>query len=199
MNTYAVSIHFTQEVDAVVGLAVEAIAKITGGSFVLQNKIPPHVTIGAFHAAGADEQKLLCMVEEFCAQQKFGAVNFTGIGNFKGRVLFLEPQKDDFLCRINCELHERLLKEFEAAQNGLYLPQVWFPHVTLATRLNHEQLLKAQKVAEKILLPLKAEAKEISVYRCSPFVELKRFFAQGRGTTPQAATGLSKAKKAAGA
>ena len=70
----------------------------------------------------------------FSENQKPGFVHFTGIGNFKEKVLFLKPEKDGFLTEINSKLHELILPEFEKGDNGYYLPEVWFPHTTLATR-----------------------------------------------------------------
>ena len=173
--TYAVSLHFTPDVNKIITSAVNAIAEVTGNSFIIENKIPPHVTIGAFHAAKEDEAKLIQMVEEFAKSQKAGIIHFTEIGNFNGKVLFLKPEKDGFLAQMNEELHTILLPEFEKAENGYYLPEIWFPHTTLATKLNKSQFEKAFKIAESINLPLATEINEIAVYQCSPFAELKRY------------------------
>ena len=123
----------------------------------IENKIPPHVTIGAFHVVKDEEARLIQMVEEFTKSQKAGIVQFKEIGNFNGKVLFLKPKKDGFLAQINAELHSNLLPEFEKAENGYYLPEIWFPHTTLATRLN---------TSSQGTLSLKALT--------SPFAELKR-------------------------
>ena len=172
--TYAVSLHFTPAVNEIITSAVKSIAEVTGNSFIIENKIPPHITIGAFHAAKADEAKLIQIVEDFTKTQKAGAVRFKEIENFNGKVLFLKPEKDGFLAQMNAELHNILLPEFEKAENGYYLPEIWFPHTTLATRLNQRQFEKAYKIAESIELPLETEIDEIAVYQCSPFAELKR-------------------------
>lgn len=176
--TYAVSLHFTPDVNKIITSAVKSIAEVTGNSFIIENKIPPHVTIGAFHAAKEDEVKLIQMVDDFTETQNAGVVQFTEIGNFNGKVLFLKPEKDAFLSRINAELHTALLPEFEKAENGYYLPEIWFPHTTLATRLNPSQFEKAQEIAKQIKLSLEAIVTEISVYQCAPFEKLKCFSVQ---------------------
>ena len=172
--TYAVSLHFTPDVTEIITSAVKSIAEVTGNRFIIENKIPPHVTIGAFHAAKEDEAKLIQMVEDFARTQKAGVVHFKEIGNFNGKVLFLKPEKDSFLAQINTELHTILLPKFEKAENGYYMPEIWFPHTTLATRLNQSQFEKASNITENIKLPLETEINEIAVYQCSPFAELKR-------------------------
>lgn len=175
LTTYAISLHFPPDVNAIISSAVKAISELTGNTFILKNKIPPHVTIGAFYAAKEDEAKLLNIIEDFSKNLAAGLIQFSEVGDFNKKVLFLKPEKDEFLSKINSELHAILLPEFEKAENGYYLPEIWFPHTTLATRLNQSLFSKAQEIARQIPLPLKADVSEIAVYQCSPFAELKRF------------------------
>lgn len=173
--TYAVSLHFSQKVNEIVISTLQAIADETGNLFMIENKIPPHITIGAFHAAREEEAKLLQLVEGFAQGQKAGTVQFSEVGDFNGKVLFLKPEKNLFLSEINNALHSLLLPEFEKAENGYYLPDIWFPHTTLATRLNQSQFFAAEKIAKQITLPLAAAIEELAIYQCSPFLELKKF------------------------
>ena len=173
--TYAVSLHFSQEVNEIIISALHDIADETGNRFMIENKIPPHITIGAFHAAKEKEAKLLQLVEEFAHGQKVGTVQFCEVGDFNGKVLFLKPEKNNFLTRTNAELHTLLLPDFEKAENGYYLPDIWFPHTTLATRLNQSQFSAAEEITKQIYLPLEAPIEELAVYQCSPFLELKKF------------------------
>lgn len=135
----------------------------------------PHVTLGAFHAKKETENNLKEIVEDFSKLQKSGVIRFSEIGNFNQKVLFLKPEKNEFLSIINAELHKILLPEFEAGENGYYLPEFWFPHTTLATRLNQSNFEKALKIARTIILPLEANISGIGLYQCSPFKELKLF------------------------
>jgi len=123
----------------------------------------------------SQEEKLIRIVEEFSKTHQTGTVRFSEIGNFNQKVLFLKPEKDDFLSKINDELHKAILPEFEAGENGYYLPEIWFPHTTLATRLNQSQFEKAVEIAGKITLPLESKISNIGFYQCSPFLELNRF------------------------
>ena len=161
--TYAVSLHFSQKVNEVVISTLQAIADDTGNRFMIENKIPPHITIGAFHAAREEAAKLLQLVEKFARGQKAGSVQFGEVGNFNGKVLFLKPEKNLFLSEINNALHNLLLPEFEKAENGYYLPDIWFPHTTLATRLNQSQFSAAKEIAKQITLPLEAVIDELAV------------------------------------
>ncbi len=177
--TYAVSLHFTPDVNEIILNTMTSISELTGNAFMLENKVPPHVTIGAFHGTKETEARLMQIVQEFSRTQKHiiqsGLVRFTEVRNFNGKVLFLKPEKDTFLSTINDELHKVILPEFEAGENGYYVPEIWFPHTTLATRLNQSQFEKAVELAKKISLPLESKIQDIGFYQCSPFLELKRF------------------------
>lgn len=173
--TYAVSLHFEQAVNEIIFNTMTSIAEQTGNDFMIKNKVPPHVTIGAFHGNKETEEKLIQIVEDFSKTQNSGLVRFSEVGNFNEKVLFLRPEKDEFLTTINNELHKIILPEFEAGENGYYVPEIWFPHTTLATGLNQTQYAKALELAEKINLPLEAKIDNIGFYQCSPFLELRRF------------------------
>ena len=173
--TYAVSLHFEQDVNEIIFNTMSSIAEQTGNDFMIKNKVPPHVTIGAFHGTKETEDKLIQIVEDFSKTQGAGVVRFSEVGNFNEKVLFLRPEKDAFLTTINDELHKIILPEFEAGENGYYVPEIWFPHTTLATGLNQTQFTKALELAEKISLPLETRIDNIGFYQCSPFLELKRF------------------------
>lgn len=89
--TYAVSLHFTEDVSKTIMNTVQEIATITGISFVLDNKIPPHITIGAFHAAKGKKSQLLQLVDNFTKRQRAGQITFSALGDFNKKVLFLKP------------------------------------------------------------------------------------------------------------
>lgn len=176
--TYAVSLHFTKDVNDIISAATKEIAQLTGNNFMLDNKVPPHVTIGAFHVDKQDEPKLLQLVQDFAKTQTPGTIHFTEPGDFNQKVLFIKPQKDEFLTTINKALHKIMLPQFTEGENGYYVPDIWFPHTTLATRLNQTQFSQALDIANKIPLPLKANVHDIGVYLCSPFAELKRYLVE---------------------
>lgn len=166
--TYTVSLHFEPDAAEIISSIAKSIAELTGNRFSIENKIPPHITIGAFHAKKEDEAEFLQIVEEFSKNQEPGTIQFQEVGNFKGKVLFLKPEKNNYLTKVNEELHKIVLPQFEKAENGYYLPEIWFPHTTLATRLNQIQLFKAMETVKQIKLPLEVTVNEISVYRCTP-------------------------------
>jgi len=146
--TYTVSLHFSDVINEIIFKTVQDIAELTGDSFKIKNKIPPHLTIGAFRASKESEEKLIQMIKDFAGNQKACKVVFSELSDFKEKVLFLKPLKDEYLTELNQNLHKTMLTEFTEGENGYYLPDIWFPHTTLATRLNQRQFEKAVKLAQ---------------------------------------------------
>ena len=68
--TYAVSLHFSQDVNEIIFNTMSSIAELTGNDFMIENKVPPHITIGAFHGTKDSEEHLMQIVEEFTKAQK---------------------------------------------------------------------------------------------------------------------------------
>ena len=47
-TTYFISLHFAPKTNKIIPDAVDSIAQITGNRYTTENRIPPHMTIGAF-------------------------------------------------------------------------------------------------------------------------------------------------------
>ena len=95
--TYAVSLHFPQEINEIVISTVKSISEITGNSFIIENKIPPHITIGAFHASKQNEKKLLWLVEEFSKLKRQVLFNSKESETSMEKFFSCNQKKTDFL------------------------------------------------------------------------------------------------------
>ena len=93
--TYAVSLHPSKEAEEIIASAVKALADASGNDFIVKSRIP----LGAFHATKEKEARLVELVTDFSRMQRPGKIQFTGIGSFKKKVIFLKPQKDSFLTK----------------------------------------------------------------------------------------------------
>ena len=95
--TYAVSLHFGQEVNEIIYSAMNKIADQTGNRFMIENKVPPHITIGAFHAAKEDERKLLGLVEDFARGSRLVLFNFAKWETLITKCFFCGHKRTAFL------------------------------------------------------------------------------------------------------
>ena len=174
-GTFAVSLHFDDNSSIDIATVITEIAEVTMNRFITDNHIPPHITLGAFHVNMMEVPRLMQLVEDFSHTLSCGKIQFSGISDFEGRVLFAKPVVNDYLRSSNAALHELLIPEFEKGENGYYLPEVWHPHCTLGTRLSKRQFAKATEIAGKIQFPFETKVIEMSVFQCHPFAEAGRF------------------------
>ena len=176
-STYAITVYFDDDTTTAIRQLTAQLADITGNDYMTANSVPPHLTLGMFHAGDADVGKLKTQFEAFVSAVREGDfsfdLSFSGYESFLDKVIFIKPALSEELCKFNELLHERFLPHFEPADNRNYLPGNWYPHIALGVKLSHEQFEKGMEF-------------------------LKGYDAQGIGGAPEAATGLSEAREAAG-
>ncbi|MCR4734795.1 MAG: 2'-5' RNA ligase family protein [Treponema sp.] len=150
--TYAVTLYFDDESSGEIRALTKELCEVTGNDYMIQNDVPPHLTLGIFHADKSDFEKLKKVFSGFAraALESFSAgswpeINFTGFDSFLDKVIFIKPQKSDLLVNLNSLLHDFFLPHFEAGDNRNYLPENWYPHIALGVKLTHEQFEKGME------------------------------------------------------
>ncbi len=104
------------------------------------------MTLGMFKAES--EKILLPAFETFCNAFSFAEreIIFDRAETFMDKALFLLPDKasESFLSKANQILCKEFSSTAHPANNGLYLPENYFPHIALATGLSTQQLRSAK-------------------------------------------------------
>lgn len=198
-STYAVSLCFDDGAAQSVKAVQERLAQICGNNFLIEHSVPPHVTLGVFHAEPGALSALQNAFAGFAksARDVLGGqgldLEFGGADCFLNKVLFLALKKDSpsLACvkRLNEILHQKFLPLFEAGDNRNYLPERWLPHAALAVKLTPAQfekcapllgLANAQGVGasfgltNSFVLPQSARVAALSLALCKPYKELCR-------------------------
>lgn len=169
MDSYAIVLYFDPQASNSLQKAIDKMADLTSNTYLIDVKIPPHITVGCFFGESPDP--MVETVETFLKRVEPFEVKISGVGTFPPKVVFASPVKDDCLKRINGLVNEMFSKNFQAADQENYIPTKWVPHCALAVRLDEEQYRKAS-VAE-IELPAVARAQKIVLARCNPYQEIK--------------------------
>ena len=204
-STYAITLYFDEDTTSAIRELTAQLARVTENDYMTVNNVPPHLTVGMFHVSDADVGKLKNLFKDFVSAVQNGllpfpkdlwegepserkpseenssfSLFFTGFESFLDKVIFIKPEQGGVLGKINELLHKMFLPYFEPADNRNYLPENWYPHIALGVKLSHEQFEKGMEF-------LKTEDGLPA-----------SFIAQGIGGAPEAATGLSEAREAAG-
>lgn len=155
-STYAVSLCFDDSAAQSVKAVQERLAQICANNFLIEHSVPPHVTLGVFHAEPGALSALQNAFAGFAksARDVLGGqgldLEFGGADCFLDKVLFLAVKKDSpsLACvkRLNEILHQKFLPLFEAGDNRNYLPERWLPHAALAVKLTSTQFEKCAPI-----------------------------------------------------
>ena len=198
-STYAVSLCFDDAAAQSVKAVQEHLAQICANNFLIEHSVPPHVTLGVFHAEPGALSVLQNAFDDFAksARDVLGGqgldLEFDGADSFLDKVLFLALKKDSqsFACvkRLNEIIHQKFLPLFEAGDNRNYLPERWLPHAALAVKLTPAQFEKCAALlglanaqgggaslglASDFVLPQSARVVALSLALCKPYKEICR-------------------------
>lgn len=168
---YALCYTFDCESEEKLKRYIEEVAAITGNTMMLDNKIPPHITVGCFETE--NEEVLIDLVESalknIVSQQIYVGV----VGTFKPNVLFVAPQLNEFL-QDSCEAFFDYLHEIATpGDNGYFRPFKWMPHITINITDT-----KAKEGLAKLVELFEAgriTCEKLSIVQCNPYTEVKTF------------------------
>ncbi len=170
MDTYAIVLYFDEITTAKLNQAIKAVSDASNNSYMIDTKIPPHITIASFYSD--DQEKITKATSDFASTVEKSEVLFEEIKKFVHRVLFVSPKRDKYLNDLNAKVNQILVSDFQPADNENYLPEKWVPHCALAVRLDAIQLQKAEKVAKEIQLPFSAKIEKMALAKCNPYQEI---------------------------
>lgn len=203
-STYTVSLCFESAAAQRLVDAQKRLAQICGNNFLIEHSVPPHVTLGAFHAEPGALPKLQKAFDDFANEARgvLGGqgrdLEFGGTDSFLDKVFFLAAKKDSpsfvSLKTLNEILHQKFLPLFEAGSNKNYLPERWLPHAALAVKLRPDQFKKCAPLlglssaqsggasfgpatdssSAQIELPQSARVAALSLALCKPYTEICR-------------------------
>ena len=178
-STYAITLYFDDATSTVIKELTALLADVTGNDFMTANSVPPHLTLGMFHANDADVGNLKTQFENFVSTVRAGNfsfdISFSGFESFLDKVIFIKPMVDENLSELNKLLHEKFLPHFEPADNRNYLPENWYPHIALGVKLSHEQFEKGMEFLKDQPSGRCARITTIGLACCNPYTPMLNF------------------------
>lgn len=168
---YLISIYFDENTEKKLGSFIKRVANATGNTFMLDNHVPPHITVSAVETK--HEDLLLTRVEEVVKQIKIGGVKFVSVGTFDAQVIFVQPVLSEYLHR----LVERLTQECEQMEETIlranYQPFCWLPHCTIGKQLSKEQMKQAFETLQNQFVPMDGKVVRIGVAKTNPHRDIR--------------------------
>lgn len=115
---YLISIYFDIDSDKKLKSYIKHVAKATGNSFMLDNNVPPHITVAAVETK--QEDVVISRVEELIKKLTCGEIKFVSVGSFASKVIYVQPVLNEYLHNLSVELSKdvgRILRTFKIKKN----------------------------------------------------------------------------------
>ena len=169
---YLISIYFDEKTNQRMQKYINLVAERTGNSFMLDNNVPPHLTVSAFEAR--DEKCAIAALERIAKQLKQGKITWASVGQFLPYVIFMQPVLNYYLHQVSQIVYEELEKE-DVKISPFYQPFQWLPHATLGKTLSREELQKAFEVLQTSFGVFDSTVVKIGLARTNPHCDIETF------------------------
>lgn len=169
MKTFAAALEFD-------GRGTVRLMKLLCGSYMIENNIRPHLTLGVFMTDGEAEERELKLRFDLMARDMTAAeVSFSGIGMFGTSTVFAEPELNEELKNRFYQIYAVFVRKFAAGYEGLYLPGRWIPHVSVGTRLSEKEGPECYRWAAGEFDRFCCLADKFVLAECDPYRVVRRY------------------------
>ena len=170
---YLISIYFDKQTNKTLQWYIDKIAEKTSNHFMIENRVPPHMTIAAIEARNVNVLKpaFETLNGKLCA----GSMKIVSIGQLFPYVLYATPVLDQKLFNLSEEVYNAFCDIPETTMREYYKPFSWLPHITLGKTLDKIQMQKAFQAMQESFVPFTAQFDEIGMAKVNPHEDVGRF------------------------
>ena len=167
---YLISIYFDEATEKRISGYMKQIGKITGNMLMVEGKVPPHITIAAFHAeSDAIAHDIFSHGKE---NLKSGNVQWVSVGMFLPGVVYITPVLNEYLHQLSELYSKEIINKSGISIDQRYKPFHWLPHSTLAKHLTAEQLISALSVMQNQFAPFEGKVTKMGLAKTNPYTDL---------------------------
>ena len=168
---YLISIYFDNETEERLNLLIQRVAKVTGNRFMLDNQVPPHITIASVETKHEDE--LSARIERITKALVQGEIKLVSVGSFSTKVVFVQPVLNEYLHQLSVVLTKELEQMDETILSPYYQSFSWLPHCTVGKQLSREEVQKALIELSAQFVPINAYVTRIGMAKTNPHRDIK--------------------------
>lgn len=138
---YLISAYFDKNTTEQLQEYICKIAEASGNNFMIDNNVPPHMTLTAIEARSIDV--LVPTFENLNNKLHGGDISIISVGQFMPKVIYAAPYLNQYLFNLQKDICEAFVDIPETTISNYYKPLSWLPHITLAKTLNKDQIAHA--------------------------------------------------------
>ena len=163
---YLISVYFDKSTENRIQSYINDIANECGNLFMIENHVPPHMTISAFETLKEKEvvEALNSALQDF-RQDK---IEWVTVGAFS-TVIFIQPVLNEYLHNLSVTIYEAINSIPDTKVSKYYKPFSWLPHATIAKQLAEEEMRKAFGVLQKSFGTFEGEVVRIELAKKNPY------------------------------
>lgn len=170
---YLVSVYFDEKTNRRIQGFINKVAEASGNYFMLDGKVPPHITVSAFETR--DEEKAAALLGEAVKNLKRGTLQWASVGQFFPYVIYAAPVLNEYLHNMSACIYEVLSKENDVEISSYYRPFQWLPHTTLGKKLSKEEMKSAFETLQTSFGMFSGEVVRIGLAKTNPYREIINF------------------------
>ena len=168
---YLISLYFDEKTEYMMQGLINKVADKTGNTFMLDGKIPPHITVTGFETR--NEAKAIELFEKSIANVKSDDVFFASVGSFKSTVIYAEPVLNEYLHNLSVYFNQVFKGIEDVRFSPFYNPFGWIPHLSVGKHLTKEQMEVAFKIMLEQFISHKGSVIKIGIAKTNPHRNLK--------------------------
>lgn len=172
-SMYLVSIYFDADTERVLQSYINQVAKVTGNTFMTDERIPPHITVLGFETR--EEEKAIELMDLNIKKIKRGQIYLASLGVFKRQVIYVQPILNEYIHQLSNTVYGIYEDIPNVKFNPYYKPFSWIPHMSVGKHLDDKQMEQAFSVLVKQFVPIKAEITRIGFARTNPHEDIKLY------------------------
>jgi hypothetical protein len=169
---YAIVLYFDEKTEKIINSLIKKISNKTGNKYMVDNKIPPHITISLFHYDGKIDT-VMEIIENNISFFHKNNITTTSIGIFNPSVLFIAPVINDYLLELNKRINEIINVNDKILLDKNYIENQWIPHISLGVKLNEKESINGVKTLVENFKILDIRIDKVGFAKCNPYKDIK--------------------------
>ncbi|MBR3811247.1 MAG: 2'-5' RNA ligase family protein [Agathobacter sp.] len=167
---YLISVYFDDKTQNRIQSYINDVASACGNSFMIDNNVPPHITISAFETL--NEDYMVEVLDSTLSNIKSNMISWVTVGSFP-TVIFIQPVLNEYLHNLSSTIYESIKKIPDTKVSKYYKPFHWLSHATIAKQLSEEEMRVAFCVLQKSFGMFEGEIVRIELAKKNPYRLIK--------------------------
>ena len=163
---YLISVYFDKKTEHRIQSYINDVAKESGNAFMIDNNVPPHITISAFETL--EEKCVVEVLSNAISHIERNKIEWVTVGTFPA-VIFIQPVLNEYLHSLSSVIYESIVNIPDTKMSKYYKPFCWLPHATIAKQLSGDEMRKAFDELQKSFGVFEGEVVRIELAKKKPY------------------------------